>query len=66
MLDGGEVPPFSAFVFFNGFPAGVIDPAGGILAVTNADDAQADDAFIRALVAARGGDPLPAEPTETR
>lgn len=30
MLD--DIPPFSAVVHWNGFPAGIIDPRGGILA----------------------------------
>lgn len=29
---GVEVPPFAAYIEFNGWPAGVVDPAGGLLA----------------------------------
>ena len=48
--DGVRVPPFSAFVEFNGWPAGIIDPAGGVLA---AGDAANESTFIAALQAAR-------------
>jgi hypothetical protein len=43
---GPEVPPFTAYVQFNGWPAGIIDPYGGIIA---AGDAANEDAFITAL-----------------
>ena len=45
---GEKVPPFSAYVRFNGWPAGVIDPAGGIIA---AGEVANEDAFIEALKA---------------
>lgn len=46
---GAEVPPFSAYIEYNGWPAGVIDPSGGIIA---AGECANEDAFIAALRAA--------------
>lgn len=43
---GLEVPPYSAMVTFNGWPAGIIDPRGGILA---AGAAANEDTFIAAI-----------------
>lgn len=40
------VLPFSVYVQFNGWPAGVIDPTGGVFA---AGDAANEDAFIDAI-----------------
>lgn len=46
---GVEVPPFSAYVEFNGWPAGIINPGDGVIA---AGDAANEQAFIEALKAA--------------
>lgn len=46
---GAEVPPFHAYVQFNGWPAGVIDPRGGIIAAGKVAN---EDTFIEALKAA--------------
>ena len=46
---GHKVPPFNCYVEFNGFPAGIMDPYGGIIA---AGDAANEDTFIEALKAA--------------
>lgn len=48
---GPELPPFSVYVEFNGWPAGIIDPAGGILA---ASEAANEDTFIAAIEAELG------------
>ena len=47
--DTTSVPPFSAYVKFNGWPAGIIDPFGGCMAqgaIAN------EDTFIEAVEAA--------------
>ncbi len=49
---GPEVPPFTAYVQFNGWPAGQINPRGGWIA---AGEAANEGAFIDALKAARIG-----------
>jgi len=41
-----SIPPFSIGLEFNGFPAGIIDPGGGIMA---AGDAANEATLIRAL-----------------
>jgi hypothetical protein len=46
---GPTVPPYSAYVEFNGWPAGIINPRGGVIA---AGAAANEDAFIAALKAA--------------
>ena len=46
---GTKVPSFSAYVQFNGWPAGIINPFGGTLV---AADAANEDTFIAALQAA--------------
>lgn len=46
---GPEVKPFNCYVEFNGWPAGILDPFGGIIA---AGDCANEDAFIDALKAA--------------
>ena len=46
---GPKVKPYHAFVEFNGFPAGSINPYGGIIA---AGDAANEDSFIAAMRAA--------------
>ena len=43
---GGEVPPFTCSVDFNGWPAGLIDPAGGVIAAGSIANL---DAFMAAL-----------------
>lgn len=43
---GGTVPPFNCIVEFNGWPAGMFDPYGGIIAV---GDAANEEAFAAAL-----------------
>lgn len=51
--EGGKqtLPPFDIYVTFNGWPAGVIGPDGGILA---AGDAANEDTFIAAIEAELG------------
>lgn len=44
--EGMEVPPFSAVLTFNGWPAGIIDPSGGVIA---AGAVANEDTFIEAL-----------------
>lgn len=44
-----HVPPFSAYITFNGWPAGVIDPFGGCIV---ASDHCNEDSFISAIGAA--------------
>lgn len=46
-----KLPPFSVYVEFNGWPAGIIGPSGGILA---AGDAANEDTFIAAIEAELG------------
>lgn len=48
---GRTIPPFSAIVEFNGWPAGLIDPGGGIIA---AGEAANEGAFISAIEAELG------------
>lgn len=47
--DNFEVAPFTAVVKYNGWPAGVLDPSGGIIA---AGECANEGAFIEALIAA--------------
>jgi len=47
--DGIELSPFSMAVKFNGWPAGIIDLAGGVIA---AGECANEDTFIAALQAA--------------
>lgn len=47
--DGFEVSPFSAVLKFNGWPAGIVEPGGGVIA---AGEAANEDTFIEALRAA--------------
>lgn len=49
--DHPALPPFAAYVEFNGWPAGIIDPSGGILA---AGEAANEDTFIAAIEADLG------------
>jgi hypothetical protein len=44
--DGLTVPPFECYVEFNGWPAGFINPFGGVLA---AGAAANEDTFIQAV-----------------
>lgn len=44
--DGPELPPFSVFVEFNGWPAGLIDPRGGIIAAGTVAN---EDSFVEAI-----------------
>lgn len=46
--DGMKVPAFSAALKFNGFPAGIIDPRGGIIAAGSLAN---EDTFIAAIKA---------------
>jgi hypothetical protein len=46
---GPEVPPFTCYVEFNGFPAGLINAYGGTIAAGSVAN---EDAFITALKAA--------------
>jgi len=50
-VDGVVLEPFHAYVKFNGWPAGVFSPAGGIIAAGKAANA---DTFCEALVKATG------------
>ena len=43
---GVDVPAYHAYVMFNGWPAGVISPAGGVIA---AGECANEDTFIAAL-----------------
>lgn len=47
--DGTEVPPITAYVEWNGWPAGLIHPAGGTMAAGSAAN---EGALIEALKAA--------------
>jgi hypothetical protein len=47
--DGGEIAPFTAYIKYNGWPAGVIDPRGGVIA---AGECANERTFIEALEAA--------------
>jgi hypothetical protein len=44
--DGADVPPYSAWITFNGWPAGVLSPVGGVIAAGSAAN---EDTFIDAL-----------------
>lgn len=44
------VPPYHIYVEYNGWPAGLIGPAGGVIA---AGDGATEDTFIAAVEAAR-------------
>jgi hypothetical protein len=58
---GASVPPYSAAVEYNGWPAGMVNASGGVIA---AGECANEDAFIGALEAATraaGGD-LTGEP----
>ena len=46
-----EVPPFHCYVEFNGWPAGLINPRGGVIA---AGAAANEDSFIAAIEAIIG------------
>ena len=48
---GAEVPPFNCYVEFNGWPAGLFDPRGGIIA---AGDAANEETFAAAVEAEIG------------
>src|SRR4051812_42178304 len=45
---GFDVQPFSAYIEYNGFPAGEVSPSGGVIA---AGDVANEDTFIAALKA---------------
>lgn len=49
--NGVRVPPFSVYVEFNGFPAGILDAYGGLMAAGEAANARA---LARALRSATG------------
>ena len=44
---GIEVPPFSVYVQYNGWPAGILDPTGGIIASGESANEQNFIAAIR-------------------
>lgn len=50
---GAKVPPFNCYVEFNGWPAGLFDPMGGIIA---AGDAANEETFAAAVEAEIGKD----------
>lgn len=55
---GQPVPAFSAYVEFNGWPAGVLDPFGGFLAAGHlANEANLTAAIDAAIHGARAGRP---------
>lgn len=50
---GGEevsVPQYSAVIYYNGWPAGIVDPFGGVLA---AGEGANEDTFLAALAEAK-------------
>ncbi len=49
------VEPFNAVVWYNGWPAGVVDPAGHTMVATSETNEQALLAAIRAQHSATGG-----------
>ena len=57
---GGKVPSYSALIEFNGWPAGIIDPFGGIVAAGTVAN---EDSFIAAVEAATASF---AEPSDDR
>jgi hypothetical protein len=48
---GAEVAPYTAYLEYNGWPAGIVNPKGGIVA---AGEAANEGTLLRALEAARG------------
>ena len=55
ITEGIDIPPFTAFVEFNGFPAGFVNPHGGDMA---AGEYANEDALIAILKAEIGDHPL--------
>ena len=52
---GSEVPPYAAFIKFNGWPAGVLTPYGGIIAAGRlANEGALLDALGAAIAEAEG------------
>lgn len=49
---GAEVPPFNCYVEFNGWPAGLFDPLGGIIAAGAAANEETFAAAVEAAIAA--------------
>lgn len=47
--EGDIVHPFNAFIKYNGWPAGVVDPGGGVIAAGSGAN---EDTFIEALMKA--------------
>ncbi len=43
---GSDVPPYSVYIAYNGWPAGIIDPHGGIIA---GGEAANEETFIKAI-----------------
>jgi hypothetical protein len=61
MTSKGEiVKPFTVYIQYNGWPAGLIDAGGGIIA---AGEGANEETFIRALELAIGRATLPKDPT---
>ncbi len=52
--EGAEVPPFAMYVMFNGWPAGIVDAGGGMIA---AGDLANEQRLIAALAAASKATP---------
>jgi hypothetical protein len=50
-----KVPPFSVYVEFNGWPAGVFDPVGGTIAAGECANENAFLDALRARIAAEAG-----------
>lgn len=50
-FEGCPLDPYSIFVEFNGFPAGIINPAGGVIAAGSLAN---EDTFIAAIEADLG------------
>lgn len=49
---GAEVPPFNCYVEFNGWPAGLFDPYGGIIAAGEAANEESFAAAVEAEIGA--------------
>ena len=53
--NGNGVPPFSVYIEFNGWPAGVITPNGGIIAAGSVANEDTYIEAVKAAIAALGG-----------
>lgn len=48
---GAEVPPFNAYVMYGDWPAGFIDPYGGVFAAGRGANVESFTAAVRAAIA---------------